>query len=164
MRTTLKRGIGRGAALDVRSDATFPPAAASGITRYRQPPPPRRSRLRLLGRVLLVTVLALLSLGVGVAGGAYLYLNQSLATIQPHSPGVKRAQRELDIPLPHHPAIALVIGYDQRAGTEASTTSRSDTMMLIRADPTTQSISLLSIPRDLGAPIYCGGRLRSLRA
>ena len=28
--------------------------------------------------------------------------------------------------------------------------------MLIRADPVTNSISLLSFPRDLGVPIYCG--------
>ena len=30
--------------------------------------------------------------------------------------------------------------------------------MLIRADPVTKSISLLSFPRDSGVPIYCGAR------
>ena len=48
-----------------------------------------------------------------------------------------------------------MIGYDQRAGKEFSDVSRSDTVMLIRADPATKTISLLSIPRDLGVPIYC---------
>ena len=56
---------------------------------------------------------------------------------------------------PGHAAIALVIGYDVRKGKEFSDVSRSDTVMLIRADPVTNTISLLSIPRDLGVPIYC---------
>src|SRR5205085_9124438 len=33
--------------------------------------------------------------------------------------------------------------------------SRSDTVMLIRADPLTKTISLLSFPRDILVPIYC---------
>ena len=31
--------------------------------------------------------------------------------------------------------------------------------MLIRADPETKSISMLSFPRDLGVPIYCPARI-----
>ena len=57
--------------------------------------------------------------------------------------------------LPGQAAIALVVGYDQRAGKEFSDVSRSDTVMLIRADPGTKTISLLSFPRDLVVPIYC---------
>ena len=158
MRTTLKRAVGRAGGLAGRGGATFPPVAASPITRYRQPLPQPRSGLWLLGRVLLVTFLVLSSLGVGVAGGAYLYFDRSLASLQPHSIGVKRAQKELAIPVAHDAAVALLIGYDQRAGKEASNTSRSDTVMLVRADPMTKSVSLLSIPRDLGVPIYCHGQ------
>ncbi|HWG56448.1 MAG TPA: hypothetical protein VNT58_07995, partial [Gaiellaceae bacterium] len=48
MRTTTKRGIGRGAALDGNGNgrAVLPPGTTSPITIYRQPPPPPRSRWR----------------------------------------------------------------------------------------------------------------------
>ena len=49
-----------------------------------------------------------------------------------------------------------MIGYDHRQGVESSHPSLSDTLMLIRADPQTKTISLLSFPRDLSVPIYCG--------
>jgi LCP family protein required for cell wall assembly len=156
MRTTLKRGVGRGAGLNGNGRVVFPPAAASTVTHYQQPPPARRSGAALVGRIFLFMLLTLLSLGAGAAGGAYLYFHQSVATVRAHTPDVVRAERSLDIPVAHHAAIGLVIGYDHRAGTAASDPSRSDTVMLIRADPVTNSISLLSFPRDLGVPIYCG--------
>jgi LCP family protein required for cell wall assembly len=158
MRTTLKRGVGRGAGLNGNGRAIFPPAAPSTVTRYVQPPPPRRSGIGLIGKILLFAVLTVVALGAGAAGGAYLYFHQSVASVSAHTPDVIRAQKSLDIPVAHHAAIALVIGYDHRAGTSAADPSRSDTIMLIRADPVTKSISLLSFPRDLGVPIYCGGR------
>ena len=156
MRTTLKRGVGRGAGLNGNGRVVFPPAAASTVTHYQQPPPPRRSGIGLVGKILLFTLLTLIALAAGVAGGAYLYFHQSVATVRAHTPDVIRAEKSLDIPVAHHAAIALVIGYDHRAGTSASDPSRSDTIMLVRADPVTNSISLLSFPRDLGVPIYCG--------
>lgn len=42
----------------------------------------------------------------------------------------------------------LVVGLDRRPG-ETGLAYRSDTMMLVSIDPTTQSIGILSIPRDL---------------
>ena len=53
-----------------------------------------------------------------------------------------------------------MIGYDHRAGVESDRPSLSDTLMLIRADPATKTISLLSFPRDLDVPIYCARRHR----
>ena len=44
------------------------------------------------------------------------------------------------------------IGYDHRAGIESNRPSLSDTIMLVRADPSTKTISLLSFPRDLDVP------------
>ena len=44
MRTTLKRGIGRGAAVEGNGRAVLPPGALSPITVYRQPEPPKRTR------------------------------------------------------------------------------------------------------------------------
>jgi LCP family protein required for cell wall assembly len=155
MRTTLKRGVGRGASANGNGRAVFPPTAASTITRYRQPPPPTRTGLGLLGRILLGTFLTILALALAVAGGSYLYFHQSVAAVQASTPEVVKAQKSLHIPKANEPAIALVIGYDHRAGVESSRPSLSDTLMLVRADPHTKSISLLSFPRDLDVPIYC---------
>jgi LCP family protein required for cell wall assembly len=154
MRTTLKRGVGRGAGMNGNGDAVFPPGTVGPVTQYRQPPPPGRSGLGLLRRILLGTLLVLLALGLGIGGGAYLWFHQSLNEVSAHSPAMKIAQKELDIPLPGQAAVALVLGEDQRPG-ETATGSRSDTIMLIRADPRTKTISLLSFPRDLVVPIYC---------
>ncbi len=66
------------------------------------------------------------------------------------TPGVNAAKGSLDpqLPISNAPAIALVIGSDFRAGDVAGG-SRSDTLMLVRIDPRTKYISLLSLPRDL---------------
>ena len=58
------------------------------------------------------------------------------------------------MPPPSQPATALVVGYDQRAGVGGfgAKDSRSDTLMLIRADPQQDTLSLLSFPRDLNVP------------
>jgi len=40
MRTTLKRGVGRGAEHNGNGKAVFPPGTLSTVTRYRQPPAP----------------------------------------------------------------------------------------------------------------------------
>ena len=155
MRTTLKRGVGRGASARGNGKAVFPPGAASTITRYRQPPPPARTGLGLFGRILWFTFLAVLALALAVAGGAYLWAHQSIAAIQASTPDVIKAQKSLHVAKANEPAIALVIGYDHRAGIESNRPSLSDTLMLVRADPRTKSISLLSFPRDLDVPIYC---------
>jgi LCP family protein required for cell wall assembly len=135
----------------------LPPAAVSSVTRYRQPDPaPGGGGLRLVGRIVVGVLLVLLALVVGAAGGSYLYFHQSVADVQAHTPQVIKAEKALDVVPANAPAIALIIGYDQRKGAEFSSTSRSDTIMLVRADPRTKTISMLSFPRDLDVPIYCG--------
>jgi LCP family protein required for cell wall assembly len=157
MRTTLKRGVGRGTALNGNGDAVYPPETISLVTRYEQPPPPRRSGFVLLRRILLGTLLVVLSLSLAVAGAAYLWFHQSVTAIRAHSVDVKVAQRQLDVTLPGQAAVALVVGYDKRKGQEATDVSRSDTVMLLRADPDTKTISMLSFPRDLIVDVYCPG-------
>jgi LCP family protein required for cell wall assembly len=160
MRTTLKRGVGRAAAANGNGKAVFPPgpaqATVTAVTRYRQPPPPVATGLGVFRRILLITLLGVTSLILGAAGGGYLYTHQFVAGLRAHTPAVVKASRALDVPVANHAAIALVIGYDHRAGVESAGPSRSDTLMLIRADPLTKTISLLSFPRDLQVPIYCG--------
>jgi LCP family protein required for cell wall assembly len=157
MRTTLKRGLGRGAASNGNGKPTLPPGTLSPVSLYRQPPA-SRSRARLVGRIALWLGVASLVLFVGAAGGAYLYFHESVAAVAARTPEVKRAAKTLDVPLPGQPAIALVVGYDHRASDGKGTPSRSDTLMLVRADPSYDSISLLSFPRDMSVSIQCPGR------
>jgi LCP family protein required for cell wall assembly len=157
MRTTLKRGLGRAAAPNGNGTAVLPPGSTSPVTVYR-PNPAGRSRTGRLGRVLVWLGIAALVLTVGASGGTYLYFHESVAALAPESPGVKRAQGQLEAPLPGEPAVALVIGYDHRVADGKGAPSRSDTMMLVRADPETDSISLLSFPRDMLVEIRCPGR------
>ena len=157
MRTTLKKGIGRGAELNGNGHAVLPPRALVHMTRYQQP---RRSRLRVVGRILFSLFALALMVALGLAGGYYLYLDKSVEKLSNYSPAVKRAQKKLDkVPPPDQPAVALVVGYDRRLeDIKTGTESRSDTLMLVRADPTTDSISLLSFPRDLRVEVHCPSR------
>ena len=158
MRTTLKSRLGRAAAENGNGYGGLPPAPLDGVTIYRQPEPLPRRRgsvaLRLLGWVAVVVVM----FAVGIGGGWYLYAHESTATLAAHTPGVKVASNDLKVPVAGQPATALVIGYDHRANEGKGTPSRSDTLMLIRADPRSKTISLLSIPRDLQAEIRCPGK------
>ena len=162
MRTTTKRGLGRGAATNGNGRAVLPPLVEAGIvetaiTRYRQPPPPRRTPLAIVGRALLWLLAAIAVVAAGLLGGVYLYYHETLDDITASTPEIKIASASLDAPLPGKPAIALAIGYDKRAGREAEVTGRSDTVMLVRADPGAKAISTLAFPRDLVVPIRCPG-------
>ena len=158
MRTTLKRGIGRGATVEANGRPVLPPGALSPITVYRQPDPPKRSGWATLrtafGWVFVVLIVALGS----VAGGVYLFGREVTQDLVAHTPDVKVAAKRLDVAIPGQPATALVIGYDKRASEAKGDPSRSDTVMLVRADPDTKSVSLLSFPRDLYVQIHCPGR------
>ena len=156
MKTTLKRGMGRSTSSNGNGHATYPPAIFSPIRRYAQPRR-RRSRWAWVGRIIFALMAFALLVASGAAGGLYLYWHQSVAAVAAHSKDVKLAAKHLDIPLPNQPAIALVVGYDKRHGD--TDRGRSDTMMLLRADPTTKSISMLSFPRDLVTNLYCGNRI-----
>ena len=158
MRTTLKRGVGRGATLNGNGRAAVPPAPVGAVRIYQQPPPPPRTGRSLAVRILGWSALVLAVLVGGTAGGAYLYLHESVASVAAEDPGVKEAAKSLRVPLPGQPAIALVIGYDRRANEAKNAPSRSDTLMLVRADPDEETISMLSFPRDLRVEITCPGQ------
>ena len=158
MRTTLKRGVGRGHSGNGDGKMQLPPGPAASVTIYRQPPPPPRSRRSLALTILGWAATVLVVCASGVAGGAYLYLHESVAAVAPKSIDVKITARRLDLPIAGQPATALVIGYDRRAGEAKGTPSRSDTLMLVRANPKNETISLLSFPRDLRAEIVCPDR------
>jgi len=158
MRTTLKRGVGRGHGGNGNGKMQLPPGPIEPVTIYRQPEPPRRSKGRLALGILGWLATVILVCAAGVAGGAYLYLHETVAAVAPKSADVKITAKRLDLPIAGEPATALVIGYDHRANETKGTPSRSDTLMLIRANPKNQTISLLSFPRDLRAEIVCPGK------
>jgi LCP family protein required for cell wall assembly len=142
MRTTLKRGTRRS---EANGHAPIPPDLLSPITRYEAR---RRGPLRLVGKILLWLVVAVLVGAGALGGGAWLYLNYSIAAVRAHSPEVRAAEKFLDAPLPGAATVAIVIGYDKRPG-ETADQSRSDTVMLIRADPKLKTVTQMSFPRDL---------------
>ena len=53
----------------------------------------------------------------------------------------------------------LLIGSDHRAG-EPFRDANTDTMMLVRIDPNSSTINVLSVPRDLKVEIPEGGAAR----
>jgi LCP family protein required for cell wall assembly len=144
MRTTLKRGTAGSTAGN--GHGGIPISPLSGVNRYRTR---RRGPLRLLGKFFLWLAIVVLVAAGALAGGAWLYLNQSVAAVRAHDPRLIAAQEDLDIAKADQPTVALVIGYDKRLGPESSMGSRSDTIMLVRADPQKKVVSMMSFPRDL---------------
>jgi LCP family protein required for cell wall assembly len=158
MKTTLKRGIGRSATVNGNGRSIYPPGANTPMRRYRQPHPPRRGAWQVVRLVTLWVLLAAVIVAGGVAGAAYLKTHQFLEAISPKTRADRAAAKRLDVAIPGQPTIALVIGTDRRKGKEAELTGRSDTLILVRADPDTRALSMLSFPRDLIATIKCPGR------
>jgi LCP family protein required for cell wall assembly len=158
VKTTLKRGIGRGGVLEENGNSVLPPSALTPMTRYRAEEPAGRSGLRVLGKVLVWAAIGIVVLVLGAVAGAYLWLHQSVAAVQAHSKDAIDSEKYLEPAEPHHAAIALVIGYDHRANEAKGLPSRSDTVMLIRTDPATHSVSMLSFPRDMIVDIHCPGQ------
>jgi len=66
------------------------------------------------------------------------------------TPALPHAQ--VTIPNPGDPQTLLLIGSDHRAGTSWNS-ANTDTMLLVRLDPSSSTINLLSLPRDLRVDI-----------
>ena len=60
MKTTLKRGMGRGAAVNGNGRAVYPPGVHTPMKRYRQPEPRRRGAWQVVRTVVLWVVLIVL--------------------------------------------------------------------------------------------------------
>jgi LCP family protein required for cell wall assembly len=67
---------------------------------------------------------------------------------------IAKVNKIVDRPMPHQPLYILLLGSDRHQGqVAAGDHGRSDTILLVRLDPITRSISMLSIPRDLQVDI-----------
>ena len=155
MRTTLKRRIGRWEQVTGNGRAASPTAARRAISRYEQPAA-RGRVLRGIGRYLLNAALFIAIVAGGAAGGLYLWANEKIGQTAATSPGAVKSQKYLHVVTPNQAVVALVVGYDKRRGLVGDQ-GRSDTVMLVRLDPRkgSESITLLSFPRDLRVPLYC---------
>jgi LCP family protein required for cell wall assembly len=157
MRTTLKRGIGRGASLNGNGHSVLPPGALTPMVRYRGVPPGGRSFGRRVAGFFFWLLVIVLMVSGGAAGGLYLYGHDFASATAPHSKALKKAaKRGLDYVAPGKPAVALVLGTDHRYQ-DGKAPGRSDTMMLIRTDPASHTVSMMSFPRDLAVEIHCPG-------
>jgi polyisoprenyl-teichoic acid--peptidoglycan teichoic acid transferase len=76
------------------------------------------------------------------------------------TPAIRQAR--VTIPNPGQAQTILIIGSDHRAGTSFSS-ANTDTMMLVRLDPNSSTINVLSIPRDLKVEIPEEGGLTTAK-
>jgi polyisoprenyl-teichoic acid--peptidoglycan teichoic acid transferase len=65
----------------------------------------------------------------------------------------------ITLPQPGQPETLLLVGSDHRAGTSFAS-SNTDTMLLVRIDDKSQTINLMSIPRDLAVLDAGGGTVK----
>jgi polyisoprenyl-teichoic acid--peptidoglycan teichoic acid transferase len=127
------------------------------VRRPRRPPKPSRLRRGLTG-LGIVVVFALVVGGAGAAWGLW-----SFARINRVDLDLAQAERAA-------PRNFLVVGSDSREqisaddpdadgmlGPEAPSGQRADSIMVVRVDPRSERVDLLSVPRDLWVPIGTDG-------
>ena len=164
MRTTLKRGVGRARPRTATVARSCRPAVADRRLADHALPaaaalPARRARARSCAGSPGSSLCG--GLAAGLAGGAYLYIDEDvIGAVQPREREVQRGGEEAR----HRRAATSRRSRSSSATTSApsgrgaSRTARSDTVMLVRADPKPKPLSMLSFPRDLLVDIRCPGK------
>ncbi len=104
----------------------------------------RNLALKLIGVAVVIVVLAAPGLALGWANGTVSVVSHRSEAVQKV---VTETTKELRPALPGKAQNILLIGSDK--SDVIGDPGRSDTQMLIRLDPETKSISMLSLPRDL---------------
>jgi polyisoprenyl-teichoic acid--peptidoglycan teichoic acid transferase len=113
---------------------------------------PPRPGFSLAWRALLACVFVMVITAAAVATAALRELDDILDPIR--KPGRADIPVEgLDIPNPGGPRTFMILGSDKREGADRFSPPRSDTILLARANPDTDAVTVLSIPRDLKAEI-----------
>jgi polyisoprenyl-teichoic acid--peptidoglycan teichoic acid transferase len=117
-----------------------------------KPEGPPRVGLRLALRALLACLLVTVITAAAVATAALRELDDILDPIR--KPGRADIRiPELDTPPPGGPRTFMILGSDKREGADRFSPPRSDTILLARADPDAEAITVTSIPRDLKVEI-----------
>jgi polyisoprenyl-teichoic acid--peptidoglycan teichoic acid transferase len=116
------------------------------------PEAPPRVGFGLAWRALLAGLLVMVITAAAVATAALRELDDILDPIR--KPGRADIRiPELDEPPPGGPRTFMILGSDKRMGADSSSPARSDTILLVRADPDADGITVMSIPRDLKVAI-----------
>jgi LCP family protein required for cell wall assembly len=109
---------------------------------------PPRVGFRLALRALLACLLVTVITAAAVATAALRELDDILDPIR--KPGRADIRiPELDTPPPGGPRTFMILGSDKREGADRLSPPRSDTILLARADPDADGVTVMSIPRDL---------------
>jgi LCP family protein required for cell wall assembly len=115
---------------------------------------PRRRRLRVRWKLVLVlAVPTILVLGVLWGAGTYLSLSHGIGAANARVPdSVNRLLNDQNGLLSGTPTTILVLGTDGGEAGRAGS-RRSDSIMLVRTDPSKHRLAFLSVPRDLRVDI-----------
>jgi LCP family protein required for cell wall assembly len=120
-----------------------PPAPSRRPSGPQGPKPRRRFPVR---RALLIGIPALLVLLVAWVAYGYVQFSNSMDKANKRISPATRAQLTPGGSILSSPSTILVLGSDRRPG---ETSSRSDSILLLRSDPGKGTMAELSIPRDL---------------
>jgi LCP family protein required for cell wall assembly len=113
---------------------------------------PPRVGLKLGLRALAACLLVMVVTAAAVATAALRELDDILDPIR--KPGRADIRiPELDTPPPGGPRTFMILGSDKREGADRYSPPRSDTILLARADPDADGVTVMSIPRDLKVSI-----------
>ena len=104
-----------------------------------------RSRRGSLWRFFFAAVLIIFSTAAATAVAGLLQIKQLTVDIS-GTPALPQAN--VTLPPPGAPQTILIIGSDHRAGTSYNS-ANTDTMLLVRLNDSSQTINVMSIPRDL---------------
>ncbi len=97
-------------------------------------------------KVAVLVIVCFVAVTVGMMVG---FLQRTAAQVGRNDPQeVQAARSQLAASRPGKPLNILILGSDRRAG-QPNLGARSDTLLVVRLDPQTGSISMLSVPRDL---------------
>jgi polyisoprenyl-teichoic acid--peptidoglycan teichoic acid transferase len=121
---------------------------------------PPRVGLGLVKRALLAAVLVVTASATAVAGAVIIEVDQIIAEFTP--PGRERIEiPEITAADAGGARTIMVLGSDQRWGDrKLKLKPRSDTILLVRADPEKGAIAVMSIPRDLQVEIAGRGKAK----
>ncbi len=122
--------------------------------RYRGPGPARRERRFGVGKIVFLLVLLSLLLLIGWTVAGYLAVRSGVQEANDRlSPAAKGQLVPQDGLMLSNPSMILVVGSDHSTHPTRRGNRLADSIMLIRTEPEHQTISYLSIPRDLEVDI-----------
>jgi LCP family protein required for cell wall assembly len=129
-----------------------------GWRRRLRLPPLRRPRWR---RLILLGILVLIALFVVWAVTGYLAVRSGVKDANKRvEPGTRAALAKQNGLLLSHPTTILLLGTDSAPVKGRAGLRHSDSIMLVRTDPSHHRISYLSIPRDLYVPVHGLGQAK----